>query len=182
MLFNSGSFSVQVVDFFKFFKYTVFSKQISRSIYIDLLKDKGSTGHMQKKYIAAAVILCLAICIVNWSGIGYRPSSSAISDLKAELASLYGEEYTGKEVENGTEDMEFVVKPKTFFFTNWNLRNALCIDYEYECTVIFTNYIEGEQSKVRTVTYQGLDPMGTERARDRAYLNISSKVEAEAFA
>ena len=134
---------------------------------------------MKKKCCTFVIILCVVVCIVNWLGIGYRPSSSAVLDLKAELEALYGEEYTGKEVETGTEDMVFIVKPKTFFFTNWNLRNALCKDYEYECRVIFTNYIEGEKIKVRTITYQGFDPMGIEHAVDRAHLNIASKVETE---
>ena len=126
---------------------------------------------MKRKYIAISLILCLVAVLINWLGIGYRPSSSAVLDLKAELETLYGEEYTGKEVEDGTEDMVFVVEPKTFFLTNWNVRNFLSKDYEYECKVVFTIYLEdGTSSKVREITYQGFDPMGREDSDRRAYL------------
>jgi len=98
-------------------------------------------------------------------------------DLKAELEGIYGAEYTGKDVENGTEDMVFVVEPKTWFLTNWNLRNTLAIDYEYECKVIFTTYTDGNTKTVRTVTYQGTDPMGAANMAKRANLDLDSKVE-----
>ena len=126
---------------------------------------------MKRKYIAISLILCLVAVLINWLGIGYRPSSSAVLDLKAELEALYGKEYTGKAVEGGTEDMVFVVEPKTFFLTNWNVRNFLSKDYEYECKVVFTTYFEdGTGSKVREITYQGFDPMGRENSDCRAYL------------
>jgi hypothetical protein len=126
---------------------------------------------MKRKYIAISHILCLVAVLINWLGIGYRPSSSAVLDLKAELEALYGKEYTGKAVEGGTEDMVFVVEPKTFFLTNWSVRNFLSKDYEYECKVVFTTYFEdGTSSKVREITYQGFDPMGRENSDRRAYL------------
>ena len=50
-------------------------------------------------------------------------------------------------IENRTEDMVFVVEPKTWFLTNWNLRNALSIDYKYECKVVFTTYVDGNAKK-----------------------------------
>lgn len=126
---------------------------------------------MKRKSTTVFLILCSLAVLINWLGIGYRPSSSAVLDLKAELDALYGEEYTGKEVEDGTENMVFVVEPKTFFLTNWNVRNFLSKDYEYECKVVFTTYFEdGTSSKVREITYQGFDPMGRENSDRRAYL------------
>ena len=86
-------------------------------------------------------------------------------------------EYLGKDVENGTEDMVFSVEPKTWFLTNWNLRNALSIDYEYECKVVFTTYVDGTIKSVRTITYQATDPMGAEKTAERAYLDLNSKME-----
>ena len=122
-------------------------------------------------------ILCLVVAVVCWMGVGYYSSSSAVRDLKAELESIYGTEYTGKNVDNGTEDMVFVVEPKTWFLTNWNLRNALSIDYEYECKVVFTTYVDGSTKSLRTITYQAFDPMDAEKMVERAYLDLDSKIE-----
>ena len=88
---------------------------------------------MKRKLIASIVVLSLIVAILCWIGVGSYSSSSAVRDFRAELESIYGAEYAGKDVENGTEDMVFVVEPKTWFVTNWNLRNALNIDYKYEC-------------------------------------------------
>lgn len=132
---------------------------------------------MKRKRIVLFVVLCLTVAILHWAGVGFYSSSSAVLDLKAELESIYGTEYTGKDVENGTEDMVFVIEPKTWFFTNWNLRNALGIDYKYECKVIITTYFEDNLKTVRTITYQGADPMGAENIAQRAKLDLDSKVE-----
>ena len=132
---------------------------------------------MKRKLMVSFAILCLVVAVVCWMGVGYYSSSSAVRDLKAELESIYGTEYTGKDVDNGTEDMVFVVEPKTWFLTNWNLRNALSIDYEYECKVVFTTYVDGSAKSVRTITYQAVDPMGAEKTADKAYLDLGSKVE-----
>lgn len=133
----------------------------------------------KKPSIVASVllVLCLAIGILCWMGIGLKASSSAIRDLKAELETIYGAEYTEKDAENGTEDMVFVVEPKTWFLTNWNLRNALSLGYKYECKVIFTTYVDGSAESVRTITYQAIDPMGAEKIAERAFLDLGSKVE-----
>lgn len=132
---------------------------------------------MKRKLIVPFVALCMIVTVLCLMGIGSYSSSSAIQDLRAELETIYGTEYIGKTVENGTEDMEFVVEPKTWFLTNWNLRNALNIDYEYECKVIFTTFIDEKTKSVRTVTYRAVDPMGEENTVDRAYLVLDSKVE-----
>ena len=132
---------------------------------------------MKRKLFISFIALCLVVAVVCWMGVGYYSSSSAVRDLKAELESIYGTEYTGKDVNNGTEDMEFVVEPKTWFLTNWNLRNALSIDYEYECKVILTTYVDGSEKSVRTITYQASDPMGAEKTAARAFLDLESKVE-----
>ena len=132
---------------------------------------------MKRKLMVSFAILCLVVAVVCWMGVGYYSSSSAVRDLKAELESIYGTEYTGKNVDNGTEDMVFVVEPKTWFLTNWNLRNALSIDYEYECKVVFTTYVDGISKSLRTITYQAFDPMDAEKMVERAYLDLDSKVE-----
>ena len=90
---------------------------------------------MKRTLILSFVVLSLIVALLCWVGVGFYSSSSAVRDLKAELETIYGAEYTGKDVDNGTEDMLFIVEPKTWFLTNWNLRNALSIDYEYECKV-----------------------------------------------
>lgn len=135
------------------------------------MKKKTST------VVSVLLVLCLAIGILCWMGIGLEASSSAIQDLKAELETIYGAEYTEKDAENGTEDMVFVVEPKTWFLTNWNLRNALSIDYKYECKVIITTHVDGSAETVRTITYQAIDPMGAKKTAERAFLDLESKVE-----
>ena len=130
-----------------------------------------------KKMIVSFAALCLMISVLYWTGIGFYSSSSAVQDLKAELEDLYGTEYTGKVTENGTEDMVFAVAPKTWFLTNWNLRNTLGLDYEYECKVIFTTRADGVVANVRTITYRAYDPMGSGNMAESAYLDPDSKTE-----
>ena len=132
---------------------------------------------MKRKLIVSFIVFCLINAILCWVGVGSYSSGSAVRDLKTELEAIYGTEYTGKDIENGTEDMVFVVEPKTWFLTNWNLRNALSMDYEYECNVVFTTYVDGSAKSVRTITYQAVDPMGAEKTADKAYLDLGSKVE-----
>ena len=132
---------------------------------------------MKRKLIIPFIVLCLINAILCWVGVGSYSSGSAVRDLKTELEAIYGTEYTGKDIKNGTEDMVFVVEPKTWFLTNWNLRNALSMDYEYECKVVFTTYVDGSAKSVRTITYQAVDPMGAEKTADKAYLDLASKVE-----
>lgn len=132
---------------------------------------------MKRKLIASIVVLSLIVAILCWIGVGSYSSSSAVRDFRAKLETIYGAEYSGKDVENGTEDMVFVVEPKTWFVTNWNLRNALNIDYKYECKVIFTTYVNGSVASVRTITYQAVDPMGAEKIAERAFLDLDSKTE-----
>ena len=132
---------------------------------------------MKRKLIISFATLCLMIAVLYWTGVGFYSSSSAVQDLKAELEDLYGTEYTGKATENGTEDMVFAVEPKTWFLTNWNLRNALGLDYEYECKVIFTTCADSTVANVRTITYRAYDPMGSENMSERAHLDPDSKTE-----
>lgn len=132
---------------------------------------------MIRKMIVSSVVLCLIAAVLCWLGVGFYSSGSAVRDLKAELETIYGTEYTGKDADDGTEDMMFVVEPKTWFLTNWDLRNALCMDYHYECKVIFTTRNGGSIKSVRTIIYQASDPMGAEKMAQRAYLDLDSKVE-----
>lgn len=132
---------------------------------------------MKRKLMVSLSVSCLIVAILCWVGVGYYSNSSAVRDLKTELETIYGTEYAGKEIENKTEGMVFVVEPKTWFLTNWNLRNALGIDYEYECKVVFTTYDNGNATSVRTITYQAVDPMGSDKTAERAYLDLDSKVE-----
>jgi len=132
---------------------------------------------MKSKLMRLFALLGLTVAIFCWMGVGYYSSSSAVRDLRTELEAIYGMEYTGKEADNGTEDMAFRIEPKTWFMTNWNLRNALSIDYKYECNVIFTTYADGDVKSVRTITYQAVDPMGAARVSERAHVSLESKVE-----
>ena len=87
------------------------------------------------KLLTLFLALCVVVAIIFWMGVGPRVSSSAVADLKAELESIYGPE---------TERMVFAVEPKTWFLTNWDLRQTLGLDYVYECKVIFVDeYILG---------------------------------------
>lgn len=134
---------------------------------------------MKKGNIKALTIILLfaAYCLINWLGVGYTSSGAAVHDLREELQAIYGEEYTGRETDGGTEDMIFEIQPKTWLLTNWNLRQARGLDYEYQCRVIFTQYENGKQVSVRTICYQGIDPMGKDHTTDRAYINLGSKTE-----
>ena len=129
---------------------------------------------MKRKLIASFVVLCLIVAILCWGGVGFYSSGSAMRDLQTELETIYGTEYAGKALENGTEDMVFVVEPKTWILTDWNLRNALSMDYKYECKVVFTSYIDGRIKSIRTITYQDVDPMGAENGEVRAHLELNS--------
>ena len=132
---------------------------------------------MVRKLLAWLAALCLMTASLHWLGVGLYSRGSAVSDLKSELVSIYGAEYTGKNVENGTEDMVFVVLPKTWFLTNWNIRNALGLDYKYECYVIFTTYTGDNSRIVRTISYRATDPMGAAHRWERATLDLDSKEE-----
>lgn len=132
---------------------------------------------MKRSHITAILILVLLIALLCWLGIGYYTSSSAVLDLTTELESIYGSEYTGKSTEEGTEDMVFVIKPKSFFLTNWNLRNALGMDYKYECQVIITTHRSDDTKSARTIIYQASDPMGRDKMGSRAALDLDSKEE-----
>lgn len=132
---------------------------------------------MKRKLVVSFAVLILTVSVLCWAGVGLYSSGSAVRDLKTELQTIYGTEYVGKAVENGTEDMVFVVEPKTWFLTDWNLRNALSMDYEYECKVVFTTYIDGSVKSIRTITYQAVDPMGAENSDVRAHLELDSIAE-----
>ena len=132
---------------------------------------------MGKKLSILTVLLLVIFIAASWVGIGHRSSASAIADLRTELESLHGEAYVERAVGEGMEMTAIVVRPKTFFFTNYDLRNALGLDYEYECVVTVTSYKEGKETSVRTITYRGFDPMGKEHTADRAYVDVGSKQE-----
>ena len=119
---------------------------------------------------ALLVVICLCM------GVGPYSSGAAATDLREQMEEIHGPEYTGKPVEAGTEDMRFEILSKTWFATNWNLRNALGLDYKYECRVIFTTHTDSGET-VRTVTYTAIDPMGHENTETRAYLDLATKRE-----
>ena len=133
---------------------------------------------MKRKGIPWLIILTVTLMLLHWLGLGSYSSGSAVSDLKAELEAIYGPEYTGKPVENGSQDMEFVVTPKTWFLTNWNLRNTLGLAYEYECQVVFTVHTQDGGEHIRTIVYQAYDPMGEADMTRRAYLDLDSRTES----
>ncbi|MBR5489683.1 MAG: hypothetical protein IKV79_00255 [Oscillospiraceae bacterium] len=132
---------------------------------------------MKRKLITIFIVLCLIAAIIYLFGIGYYYSGSAAVDLKADLESIYGKEYTGKITETGTQDMVFSVEPQTWFLTDWNFRNAWSMDYKYKCSVIFTNYVDGNIVGIQRISYDGIDPMGEENAYIGAYLILESKSE-----
>lgn len=129
---------------------------------------------IKRRFCLFCLFLVTLLCL---GGIGPYSSASAILDLEAELESIHGLEYKSKVGDSGTEDMEFVIEPKSWLLTNWNLRNAVGIGYKYECKVIYTNYDGENVVSVRTITYQAIDPMGAEHMTDRACLDLESKVE-----
>jgi len=131
---------------------------------------------MKNRKLMLLLTLVAAVWMLLWLGIGPYSSGSAVADLKAELESIHGAEYTGKPVEGGTEDMVFVVEPKTWFLTNWNLRNTLSLDYQYECQVIFTTHT-GDGATTHSITYQAVDPMGEESMTQRAHLDLDSRTQ-----
>ena len=133
---------------------------------------------MKHKWLKMALVLCVAATLLLCLGIGPYSSGAAVSDLKAELESIYGPEYTGKAVEGGTGDMVFEVEGKSWFLTDWNLRNALGLDYKYECRVTFTTHSRELGDSVTTVTYQAVDPMGRENTVIRAHLLPDSREDA----
>ena len=55
---------------------------------------------MKRKLIVSFIVLCLIIAILSWVGVGSYSSGSAVRDLKTELETIYGTEYTGKDIEN----------------------------------------------------------------------------------
>ena len=73
--------------------------------------------------------------------------------------------------------MVFVVLPKTWFLTNRNIRNALGLDYKYECYAIFTTYTGDNSRIVRTISYRATDPMGAANRSEGATLDLDSKKE-----
>ncbi len=129
---------------------------------------------MKKKHVELVAFTFALFCLLCNLGIGHYSSGSAVQDLKEDLIALHGEPYTGREIENGTEDMEFSIESDTFFLTNWNLRNFFGWDYRYKCKVTYTVYSDGEISDVRTITYAGFDPMGYEKSDIRAYIDTES--------
>ena len=117
-------------------------------------------------FCLAALLLCLEMGDPYYSG-------SAAADLTEALEEVYGPEYTGKPVENGTEDMDFEIESKTRF-----LRNALGFDHKYECRVIFTTHSPDGSLPIRTVTYRATDPMGREEIDRRATIDWDSRQES----
>ena len=132
---------------------------------------------MKKKIFVFVAVLVMMIAFFCWAGIGFYSSGSAVRDLKIELEAIYGTEYKERDTETGTEDMAIFVEPKTWFLTDWNLRNALSMDYKYECKVVFTTRVDGSIRNIRTITYQAVDPMGSENGDIRAHLLLESKAE-----
>lgn len=124
----------------------------------------------KKNYAILLIVVILSFGVIRWLGIGYYSSGSAILDLEEELKGLHGEPYTGREVENGTEDMEFSIKPDTFFLTNYSLRDFWGLDYRYRCEVIYTTHSGEKIDSVRKISYVGIDPMGHGKEEMRAYL------------
>ena len=118
-----------------------------------------------RKVLTALLVLVVLIGIAHILGVGYWYSSAAANDLKIELTEICGEEYTGKATANGTQDMRFEITPRTFFITRERFRAFFGLDYKFTCKVIYTDYVEGREPQVRTITYMGVDePLNAVRA------------------
>lgn len=83
---------------------------------------------------------------------------------------LHGEPYEGREVEGGTEDMEFSIRPTDWLFTNYNFRMKWGWDYHYRCEVIYTFHGADGSTDIRKIVYTGIDPMGKDKETVRAHL------------
>ena len=129
--------------------------------------------------VLAIFLIAVGIFLSIWAGlgVGYRPSGATKYALKQQLIDLYGEEYTEKITDYGTEDMEFHINPKTLFPSNWNFRHFFSMPYEYECQVVFKTYDKEGNVKSKTITYQAFDPMGYENAYKGAYIVLDSMEE-----
>ena len=127
---------------------------------------------MKKTVLYTMLLLAVLVLVVFvWTtGIGYRASGSAMLDLKAELAEIHGEPYEGREVEGGTEDMEFSVRPTDWLFTDGRFRQAVGWDYHYRCEVIYTSHGADGRTDGRKIVYTGIDPMGKDEETVRAHL------------
>jgi hypothetical protein len=122
------------------------------------------------------LILCLLASMLYIRIRGPVYSGSAVADLTEALEGVYGSEYAGKAVENGTEDMHFEIESKTFLRL-WNLRQLLGLDCRYECRVVFTTHMEDGTTQTRTIIYQAVDPMQAEEIAIRASIDWASKTE-----
>lgn len=130
-----------------------------------------------KRSVMIWIIVVVLFIGVNWTGIGSYYSGAAGNALVEELEEICGDAYTGKTVDGGTQDMTFVIEPATFFPTNESVLRMLGWDYHYTCTVTFTTYApDGSVTQVRTITYDGIDPVEPNDAR--AYLDLDSKQES----
>ena len=130
----------------------------------------------KKPRIVLICILCLMAVILCIRNTGPVYSGSAVADLTEALEKEYGSEYTGKPVENGTEDMRFEIE-STVFLRNRNLRAFLGLDDTYECRVVITTHTSDGSTHVRTITYQGVDPIGKDETYIRASIDWDSREE-----
>lgn len=132
---------------------------------------------MKHKRKAPGILLLCALCLLGvmlWSQ-SQKPfySASAIADLTEALESRYGPEYTGRQVENGTEDMRFEIE-STVFLRNQALRSFFGLDDTYECRVVITTHSNDGSTGVRTIVYQAVDPMGCDEMYVRASIDWDS--------
>ncbi len=128
--------------------------------------------------IWCAVVLVLLIVLILDMGVGPYSSGPAVRDLKEDLKELHGEPYSGRKVEGGIESMEFFVDPDTFFMTDYGWRKFFGVDYKYTCRVVYTvTSQDGEPVSVRTITYDGIDPMGHDEGEMKAYVDSGNSLE-----
>lgn len=135
---------------------------------------------MKQNRKAPGILLLCVLCLLGamlWTQ-SQKPffSASAAADLTEALESRYGPEYTGKPVENGTEDMRFEIE-STVFLRNWKLRFFFGLDCTYECRVVITTHMPDGTISVRTITYQAVDPIGHDEMYLRASIDWDSMQE-----
>ena len=130
----------------------------------------------KKPRIVLICALCLMAVILCIRSTGPIHSGSAAADLKEALESVYGTEYTGKTVENGTEDMRFEIE-STAFLRSRSLRAFFGLDDTYECRVVITTHTGEGSTHVRTISYQAVDPIGQDETYIRASIDWDSREE-----
>ena len=128
-----------------------------------------------KKFYKCLLFVALLVAAAFALGVGPYYGDSAVQELRAELAEIYGEPYTDREADIGLETLEFIITSDTVFPTKPWVRRFFGWDYRYKCTVIRSVYEGDRFIEMSIYKYDGIDPIGRGKETDCAYLDMSSK-------